>query len=221
MHDTPRRPLTRERILEAALDYVDRNGLEALSMRKLGAELGVEAMSLYNHVPSKAAVLDGIVELLMARIEIEPRPGQDWADRLRVGARSFRRLALEHPRFVALLVTRPSFGPRALRPVEAALATLRQAGFDARTAMAVFRALEGYLLGFVIAEVSGPLGNPEHTGRERVFAAGLAPEAFPNLCECVPLAEAADRDELFDFGLDLVISGIELRLRGQPRAGAG
>src|ERR687894_3158370 len=101
-----RQPLNRRRVLEEAVRFADREGLEALTMRKLGAELGVEAMSLYNHVPNKGALLDGMVEVLLGEVEIPPR-SKDWEVRVRDGYRAFRRLAHEHPNVFPLLVQRP------------------------------------------------------------------------------------------------------------------
>src|SRR5215217_6386785 len=101
-----RRPLSRRRILEAAVRFVDREGLDALSMRKLGSELGVEAMSLYNHVPNKSALLDGMVEVLLGELEIPPED-EGWERRVKEAYRAFRRLAHEHPNVFPLLVVRP------------------------------------------------------------------------------------------------------------------
>src|ERR687897_673164 len=101
-----RRPLSRRRILEAAVRFVDREGLEALSMRKLGSELGVEAMSLYNHVPNKDALLDGMVEVLLGELEV-PSERAAWEERVKEAYRGFRRLAHEHPNVFPLLVNRP------------------------------------------------------------------------------------------------------------------
>src|SRR5918911_1159397 len=100
-----RQPLSRRRVLEEAVRFVDREGLEALTMRKLGAELGVEAMSLYNHVPNKGALLDGMVEILLGELEIPPEE-EGWESRVREAYRAFRRLAHEHPNVFPLLVVR-------------------------------------------------------------------------------------------------------------------
>ena len=113
-----RRPLTRARILTAALRLVDREGLEALSMRRLGQALGVEAMSLYNHVPNKAAVLDGLVELLLGELEIPGPEAGDWWERIRRIAHSYRRSAHAHPHAFPLAVTRPYNTPATLRQLE-------------------------------------------------------------------------------------------------------
>src|SRR5215208_3670812 len=123
-----RRPLSRRRILEAAVRFVDREGLEALSMRKLGSELGVEAMSLYNHVPNKGALLDGMVEVLLGELEVPPED-EGWERRVREAYRAFRRLAHEHPNVCPLLITtRPDTMDR-VSLVEEFLKTLRVTGF--------------------------------------------------------------------------------------------
>ncbi|HWI45936.1 MAG TPA: TetR family transcriptional regulator, partial [Rubrobacter sp.] len=101
-----RRPLSRQRILEAAVRFVDREGLEALSMRKLGSELGVEAMSLYNHVPNKGVLLEGMVEILLGKLQIPPE-SEGWERRVKDAYRAFRRLAHEHPNVFPLLLVRP------------------------------------------------------------------------------------------------------------------
>src|SRR5215218_3500871 len=117
-----RRPLSRRRILEAAVRFVDREGLEALSMR----ELGVEAMSLYNHVPNKSALLDGMVEVLLGELEIPPED-EGWERRIREAYRAFRRLAHEHPNVFPLLVVRPPDTMDGIWLVEEFLKTLRGA----------------------------------------------------------------------------------------------
>ena len=126
-----RQPLSRRRILEAAVRFVDREGLEALSMRKLGSELGVEAMSLYNHVPNKSALLDGMVEVLLGELEIPPED-EGWERRIREAYQAFRRLAHEHPNVFPLLVVRPPDTMDGIWLVEEFLKTLREAGFDPR-----------------------------------------------------------------------------------------
>src|SRR5215213_3639031 len=149
-----RRSLDRRRILEAAVGFVDREGLEALSMRKLGAELGVEAMSLYNHVPNKGALLDGMVNLLLGELEV-PSGDKDWQERIRETYRAFRRLAHEHPNVFPLFVVRPPDTMDGAWLVEEFLKMLRRAGFDTRTALHAFRALSSYTVGYAMAEIRG------------------------------------------------------------------
>src|ERR687893_1436892 len=119
-----RRPLSRRRVLEAAVRFADREGLGSLTMRRLGAELGVEAMSLYNHVPNKGALLDGMVEVLLGELDVPPED-EGWERRIREAYRAFRRLAHEHPNVFPLLVVRPPDTMDGIWLVEEFLKTLR------------------------------------------------------------------------------------------------
>jgi TetR/AcrR family transcriptional regulator, tetracycline repressor protein len=203
-----RRPLSRRRILEAAVRFVDREGLEALSMRKLGSELGVEAMSLYNHVPNKSALLDGMVEVLLGELEVPPED-EGWERRVREAYRAFRRLAHEHPNVFPLLITRPPETMDGVWLVEEFIRTLRGAGFDAETALYAFRALSSYASGYAMAEIRGFAMEPTGT---RAGAGALSPGDFPNINELdAPLREV-DHDAEFEFGLDLILAGLKERL---------
>jgi TetR/AcrR family tetracycline transcriptional repressor len=149
-----RRPLDRRRILEAAVRFVDREGLEAPSMRKLGAELGVEAMSLYNHVPNKEALLDGMVAVLLGELEI-PHENECWVRRVREAYRAFRRLAHQPPNVFPLLLVRPPDTMDGVWFVEEFLKTLKGAGFYPETALYAFRALSSYASDYAMAEIRG------------------------------------------------------------------
>jgi TetR/AcrR family tetracycline transcriptional repressor len=203
-----RQPLSRRRVLEEAVRVSDREGLEALTMRKLGAELGVEAMSLYNHVPNKGALLDGMVEVLLGELEI-PARSRDWEERIREGYRAFRRLAHEHPNVFPLLVNRPPETMDGVWLVEEFLQTLREAGFGREEALHAFRTLSSYTFGYAMAEIRGFALEPDGS---RPGARTLSPEEFPNLCELEPQLERVDHDAEFEFGLDLVLSGLRDRL---------
>src|SRR5436190_19261970 len=125
-----RTPLTGSRIAQVALATVDRDGLEALSMRRLGAELGVEGMAIYRHFPNKAAVLAGVVEALLAELVIPPPSGVPWPIVFRELARAYRGLLLRHPHAIPLLAALPLSDPAAARAAGAVMALLREAGFD-------------------------------------------------------------------------------------------
>jgi AcrR family transcriptional regulator len=200
-----RQPLSRRRVLEEAVRFVDREGLEALTMRKLGAELGVEAMSLYNHVPNKSALLDGMVEVLLGELEI-PAENHRWEERIREGYRAFRRLAHEHPNVFPLLVNRPPDTMDGVWLVEAFLKTLEEAGFGKETALHAFRALSSYTFGYAMAEIRGFALEPDGS---RLGAHSLSPEEFPRLCELKPQLENVDHDAEFEFGLDLILEGLK------------
>ena len=204
-----RPPLTRERILQAALALIDEHGLEWLSMRKLAAELGVEAMSLYNHVPGKGALLDGVTELLLSRLDVPLGGELDWKERVRVGARSLRALARQHPCLVPLLTTRQVRTPTALRTAHGLLEALRHAGFDEERAAYACRTLLGYLFGFLLQELGGldQAGCPERGGAGE-------PEPLRALAD-------VDHDRLYDFGLDVILTGLERLLAERPAAAPG
>ncbi len=201
--------MSRRRVLEEAVRFVDREGLEALTMRKLGAELGVEAMSLYNHVPNKSALLDGMVEVLLGELEVPPE-NHGWEERIRDGYRAFRRLAHEHPNVFPLLVNRPPDTMDGVWLVEEFLKTLEEAGFGKETALHAFRALSSYTFGYAMAEIRGFALEPDGS---RLGAHRLSPEEFPRLCELRPQLENVDHDAEFEFGLDLILSGLQTRLQ--------
>ena len=213
--DGSRRPLNRRRILEAAIQLVDREGLAALSMRKLGQELGVEAMSLYNHVPNKAALLDGMVGTVLGELEIPSADSAHWEDRLRGVARAYRRLAHAHPNLFPALVTRPLNAPEVLRPLEATLDILRAAGFDAPTSLRAFRALSSFVEGYVLDEITGfsfaadALADGPHLKLDQ-----LDPREFPRLRELAPHFAEQKRDAGFEFGLSALIVGLHASLPG-------
>ena len=149
-----RERLTRERVLRAALEFTDTRGLAALSMQKLGTELGVKGMSLYTHIDGKDALLDGIVELMSAEVEMPPAAGPDWRDALRRLARSLREVIRRHPAAAPLLVSRNVMPTRRLEVIDAYLHVLRQAGFPADRALDVLRTVYVYAQGYALAEVS-------------------------------------------------------------------
>ncbi len=203
-----RQPLNRDRILVAAMDFVDREGLEALSMRKLGAELGVEAMSLYNHVPSKGALLDGMVEVLLRGLEV-PEENTDWEARVRESYRRFRRLAHNHPNVFPLLIVRPPDTMDGAWLVETFLETLQTAGFGAKNALQAYRTLTSFAVGYVMSEIRGFAMEP---GDGRIGARSLGREDFPRLAELSPSLSSIDRDDEFENGLDLILSGLRSSL---------
>src|SRR6476619_12201 len=150
--------LTRSMILQAALSIVDRDGVDRLSMRRLSEALGRDPVMLYRHVPSKAAVLDGVAEIVLAQLAVNTAD-PDWAAQLRTVAHAFRDLALAHPNVVPLLVTRPLATPLGqrppgmLRPLEDVLALLTTAGFGDEDALHIYRMLFGFLYGHILNEL--------------------------------------------------------------------
>ncbi|HVD71800.1 MAG TPA: TetR/AcrR family transcriptional regulator C-terminal domain-containing protein, partial [Actinomycetota bacterium] len=154
-----REPLTRDRIIEAALRVMDAEGLEAVTMRRIGRELGVEAMSLYNHVEDKDDILEGVTDRVMNEFEFPAAMG-GWAEEARAMSREWRRLLSLHPSVCQLLAERhkPLDGLATYRAMDSALGVLRRAGLSTRDAAQAFNALGGYILGFVMMEQGLMLG---------------------------------------------------------------
>jgi AcrR family transcriptional regulator len=215
-----RERLTRERIVDAALRIMDAEGLEAVTMRRIGRELGVEAMSLYNHVKDKEDVLDGVCECVMADFEF-PEPSEDWGETARRGARAWRRLLQAHPDVMRLFAGHrgPVRSIESLRPMEFALRILSEAGLSPRDTAQAFHAIGGYIQGFVLMEQGSIAGgtDEEHVKAHQALAAAAQPEAFAALLAVYPHFAECDPDEQFEFGLDLMIEGILAKVRRDRR----
>jgi AcrR family transcriptional regulator len=215
---SPEKPaLTRDRVLSAAVSLADEQGIGALSMRQLGARLGVEAMSLYNHVRNKDEILDGIVEAVVEEIAV-PRSGADWRSAMRERAVSARRAFDRHPWVVALMDTRMSSGPSRLRYFDAMLGTLRDAGFPYELAARAFSVLDCYIYGFAVQKSNLSAGDGNHAERAGAFRNAVPAETYPHLARVAELtAEAGyDEDADFDFGLALILDGLERALEKLP-----
>src|ERR1700682_3608599 len=157
-----RAALTRERILRAAIRGADRDGIESLTMRKLGQKLGVEAMSLYNHVRNKVDMLDGMVDVVFGEIDL-PVNHVDWRTAMRKRAISAREVLLRHPWAIGLMESRATPGPATLRHHDAVLGSLRTAGFSVDLAAHAYSILDGYIYGFTLTELTLPFSNAEGT----------------------------------------------------------
>jgi AcrR family transcriptional regulator len=219
-----RAPLQRQRVLQAALDYVDEHGLEALSMHKLGAVLGVRGMSLYKHVASKDDLLDGIVDLLWEEIPAGPAGG-DWRQAIRALAGSLRDLVHRHPAAAPLLTSRPGLRERPLRIAHAVLETMREAGVPEQCAVALVRTVFPYGIGFALAELSLPQQPAPGPDREIALirqVSGLLPPEAPDGLVRTALMVCGDCDmaSQFGIGVDLMIRGLDAYLQ-VPAAGAG
>ena len=187
------------------MGLADREGLEALSMRRLGRELGVEAMSLYNHSPNKEALLDGMVEVLLAMMKVSLDSEEGWEENVRRVFRSFRLLAHAHPDVFTLFAIRPNNTSKVVWLLPVFLDALRGAGFDVMTSLRVFRVLSSYTIGYALAEIRGFSPVP---GASRPVIPGLDGEE-ERIFEMAPLLEGADGDAEFEFGLDLILSGLK------------
>jgi AcrR family transcriptional regulator len=208
----PRIPLSRDRVLRAAVAFADESGIGSLSMRKLGEALGVEAMSLYNYVANKDELLDGMVDLVFGEIDL-PSGAADWKTAMRDRAISARHALARHPWAIALMQSRTSPGPATLRHHDAVIGSLREAGFSIEMAAHAFSALDSYVYGFALQEASLPFDTAEETAEvaETILSQFPADE-YPHLAELTVehvLQPGYDYGNEFEFGLDLILDGLE------------
>jgi AcrR family transcriptional regulator len=210
--------VSRELVLSTALEMIDRDGVEGLSMRRLGQALHRDPMTLYRYAANKTALLDGVAEMVLDQLTLDP-DGKDWAAQLRVIARDFRALALAHPHVVPLLVTRPLSTPLALRPLgtlrplEACLALLTRAGFTDVDALHVYRSFFAFLHGHVLNELQELVDNPEESDDLlRLGLHRLPLQQFPLLRGLAPLLAAYDGAGELERGLDILLSGLRAQL---------
>jgi AcrR family transcriptional regulator len=206
-------PLSRERVLRAAIGLADEAGIEALSMRKLGQALGVEAMSLYNHVANKDEILNGIVDIVLDEFELPSPGGADWKGALRRTAISAYDVLIRHPWAASLVLSSSGINSARLRYMESILGTLRQAGFSAEMTDHAYHALESHIMGFTLWEVGMDLGSREDLKVLATdFLQGLPRGQMPYIAEHVEqhLKPRRPEDEgEFAFGLDLILDGLE------------
>ncbi|MGI5164566.1 TetR/AcrR family transcriptional regulator [Spirillospora sp. CA-253888] len=209
--------LTRERIIRAAIDLIEREGAEALSMRRVAAALEVAVMSLYNHVPNKAALLEGVAEHVVSGMDFDGDPAEDWRDRARALVRAFRKVAHDYPRCMTIVLTHKVDFPVGLRPAERALALAEVAGFDGETAVRIMRALMAYALGAQMREIGAMKTLDNLSAQPAETFAGLDAREFPHVVAMAAHLVRHDPETDFEFGLDLLISALD----ALPRTGRG
>jgi AcrR family transcriptional regulator len=213
-----RLPLSRERVLQTALGLVDQGGLESLSMRKLGQELGVEAMALYYHFADKDEIVDGVVDLVFGEIDL-PAAGIDWKPAMRRRAISLRDVLLRHRWAIGLMESRRNPGPANLRHHDAVVGSLRAAGFDMDMVAHAYSVLDGYIYGFALTKMNLPFGTEEEVAD--VAQTMLEPfplGEYPNLVAFITehaMQPGYDFGNEFEYGLDLILDGLE-RARATP-----
>lgn len=212
----PREPLSTERVLGAALTLADAGGTEALTMRRLGQELGVEAMSLYKHVANKDAILDGIVDLVVAEIAL-PSPGDGWKPAMRRRGMSAHQVLLRHPWACMLLMSRVNLGPAMLRYVDATLGSLREAGFSIELADYAWNAMDSHIYGYTLQELNFPFEPQQFPEAAETYLPQLPSGRYPHLTELAVHVMEGHYDGVpdFTFGLDLILDGLE-RLLATP-----
>jgi AcrR family transcriptional regulator len=194
--------LNRSLILETALAVTDRDGIDGLTMRAVGDELGVEAMSLYHHVPSKDALIDGMIEVFSDRIRLDVE-AFDWRDDLRTLGRRFRQEGLAHPDAVRLLAVRALQSPAWRRPVEDTFASLLAGGFDPERAVHAYRIVWSYIVGYVLNDL-----RMQPVRGVRPLVAKLPRAEYPATHAVAAALQRTNRDAEFELGLDVVIAGL-------------
>lgn len=214
-----REALTRERVLAVAVSLADEKGMDALSMRALAKALGVEAMSLYHHVANKETLLDGMVDLVFEEIEL-PSEGADWRVAMRERARSARAALRRHPWALGLMDSRRSPGPATLRHHDAVLGCLRAGGLSLEMTGHAVAAIDGYVYGFVLQELSLPFQTPDEMDElAEAIVERLPADEYPHLVEFArdrALAPGYDFGDEFDYGLDLVLDGLARSVEAAP-----
>src|SRR6516162_8915268 len=213
-----RAPLSRDRVLRAAVALADTSGISALSMRKLGEALGVEAMSLYNHVASKGDLLDGMIDIVFSEIDLPAGDG-DWKAVMRRRAISARQVLRRHPWAIGLMESRTTPGPATLRHHDAVLGCLRRAGFSLELTAHAYSLLDSYIYGFALQEAGLPFGTGEEAAQvAQEISAQFASGQYPYLTE-IAMAHVVrpgyDYADEFEIGLDLILDSLQAAMSRQ------
>lgn len=210
--------LSREKVLRAAVALADGDGIESLTMRKLGEKLGIEAMSLYNHVANKSDLLDGMIDIVFSEIDLPSEGG--WLAIMRTRAISARAALLRHPWAIGLMESRTTPGPATLHHHDAVIGTLRAAGFTMELIAHAFSALDSYIYGFAMQQQNLPLGSGEETAKlAQAIMARFASGEYPNLTALAVehvMQPGYDYGDEFTFGLDLLLDGLDRAHRAKP-----
>ncbi len=207
-----RPPLTRDRVLVAAVELADANGIESLTMRKLGESLGVEAMSLYNHVANKEDLLDGMIDLVFSEIDL---PDAGWRTAMRERGISTRKVLKNHRWAIGLMESRRSPGPATLRHHDATIGSLRKGGLSVKLTAHALSALDSYVYGFAMQEAGLPFDSSdagETAELVDMILGALPADQYPHLRELTiehVLQPGYDYGKEFEFGLDLILDGLE------------
>ncbi|MCK6525643.1 TetR/AcrR family transcriptional regulator [Myxococcota bacterium] len=209
-------PLTRDRVLLAAIALADTQGLDALTMRALGASLGVQAMSLYNHIKGKEDLLDGMVGLVVAEIEA-PSPALPWRLAMERRAHSAHDVLMRHPWACGLLMSRVNVAPSMLSYINATLACLIQAGFSLPMADYAWNAMDSFIYGFTLQRLNFPFAPQDFAAAAASYLPSLSAAQYPAMHALTVQVAGGNHDgvQSLDFGLGLILDGLE-RLRGGP-----
>lgn len=210
MASKKRIPLTRQRILENAIALADEKGIDALSMRTIATSVGVKAMSLYNHVKNKDDILDGMVELIVSKIEI-PKTGGDWKEQMTRRATSAHSVLLDHPWATMVLMSRVNIGPNMLQYVDGTLGCLLDAKFSYVSADHAWNTIDSYIYGFTLQTLNFPFAPDEYKDAAEEFMPQLPMEEYPHLAGLSMHVIEGKHDGLHDisFGLNLILDGLD------------
>lgn len=205
-----RSPLTRERVLRTGIQLADETGLEALTMRALGQKLGVQAMSLYNHVAHKDELLDGMIDLVVAEIAL-PSLAIPWREAMTQRAHSMHAVLMRHPWACGLLMSRANVGPAMLRFVDATIGCLRAAGFSLPLVDHAWNALDSFIYGFTLQKLNFPFKADEYAVVAAGYLPSLSAEHFPHMRAMTVAVATGQHDGLhsLEFGLQLLLDGLE------------
>jgi AcrR family transcriptional regulator len=208
-----RAPLNRDRVLRAAVTLADSGGISALTMRRLGEALGVEAMSLYNHIASKSDLLDGMIDIVFGEIDLPSPADGDWRAAMRRRAISARQVLRRHPWAIGLMESRTSPGPATLQHHDAVLGCLRQGGFSVELAAHAYSLLDSYIYGFALQEAGLPFGSGEEAAQvAQEMASQFASGQYPYLTEMAMthvVQPGYSYGDEFETGLDLILDGLQ------------
>jgi AcrR family transcriptional regulator len=203
-------PLSRERVIQAAVALADAGGFESLSMRNLAQDLGAATMALYRHVVNKEDLLDGMIDIVFSEIDF-PFPAADWKSAMRQRGLSARAALLRHRWAIGLMESRIHPGPASAKHHNSTMGSLREAGFSFRSAVHAYNLLDSYTYGFSLQEKYIPFETPEESAEMAKVTVGDMGAQFPYLAEVV--AELGKRGydytEEFEFGLDLILDSLE------------
>ena len=208
-------PLSRERVMRAAMALADAGGIESLTMRKLGHELGVEAMALYRHAANKDDIIDGIVDLVFSEIGLPPTD-VGWKEAMRQRATSLRDVLARHRWAIGLMESRTNPGPANLGHHDAVIRSLRASGFDMAMAAHAYSLLDGYIYGFALTKMNLPFeSTADITEMAQSMLQPFPFNAYPHLADFITehaMKPGYDFADEFEYGLDLILDGLERAL---------
>lgn len=208
-----RTPLTRERVLQTAVRRADASGIESLSMRKLGQELGVEAMALYHHFANKEDLVNGMVDLVFGEIEL-PASAGNWRTAMRQRAIAVRDALLRHRWAIGLMESRRRPGIANLRHHDAVIGSLRAGGFDIAMAAHAYSLLDSYIYGFALTKMNLPFESSDDIAEvAQSMLEPFTPDEFPNMVEILTdhvMKPGYNHGDEFEYGLDLILDGLEM-----------